>query len=365
MEAEKPSKEFDRLVELAELDFDYTRRPDNLKDLANLAARIMGTKVSLVTLLDRYTQWTVANYGIDLQRMPREDSVCQFTIQNDSLEIKDLSEDDRFKGKYYVEKDPKLRYYGVPLIMSGGAKVGALCVLDSEPRNIPPEDKKQKKVCHDIKNPVSGMIGIAQIIEEESKGGNTEEVLSLVSMLQKGGQSLIEFVEEMMEEKAEEGRPGKNEFSCSGFCEKLKELYQPQARSKGMELNITTGEKTDQIFFSKSMLLQITGNLISNSIKFTGEGGMVYVEISVKEVDNEEDNRKLIIKVQDTGVGIEEEQIDKILKGEAASEMGTGGETGYGFGLSLVHHLVDKNEGGMKISSEPGKGSTFLIELPV
>lgn len=396
MEADKNSNEFERLVELAELDFDYTRRPDNLKDLTTLAARIIGTKVSLVNLLDQYTQWSVANYGIDIQRMPREDSVCQFTILEDSLEIKDLSEDDRFEGKNYVEYGPKLRYYfGVPLITSGGAQIGALCVLDSEPRNISSEEKellemladqvvnrlemlkkikdlqaelkeakeKQYKVCHDIKNPVSGMIDISQIIKEEMKEANREEIVSLVNMLQKGGHSLLYFLEEVMAGQAEEERTAKNELSCKDFGRKLKELYQPQARSKGVELNITTGEEADNILFSKSMLLQIAGNLISNSIKFTGEGGAVDVEISVKETDTEVE--ELLIKVEDSGIGIEEDKIDKILKGKAASEEGTGGENGYGFGLSLVHHLVEKRDGSMKISSEPGKGSTFIIEIPI
>jgi signal transduction histidine kinase len=106
------------------------------------------------------------------------------------------------------------------------------------------------------------------------------------------------------------------------------------------------------------------GNLISNSIKFTDEGGHVDVEINVTET--EEDNaNSLEISVEDTGVGMSQEKVDEVLAGDAQSEGGTEGETGYGFGLSLVQHLVQKANGQMDLSSELGEGTTFRIALPV
>src|SRR6056297_747094 len=148
MEAPTPANEFERLTELSELDLDYTNLEENLEDLTQLAARIVGTEVSLINLIDSYTQWSVADYGMDIQQAPREESVCQYTIlEDDSLEIKDLSKDERFKRKSYVENDPNLRYYyGVPLETSGGAHIGALCVLDTEPKDVAPEDKELLKM---------------------------------------------------------------------------------------------------------------------------------------------------------------------------------------------------------------------------
>lgn len=399
MEAPTPANEFERLLELAELDLDYTSLEDNLEDLTKLAARIVGTEVSLINLIDNYTQWSVADYGIELEQMPREDSVCQYTIlEDDSLEIKDLSKDERFERKSYVKNGPGLRYYfGVPLQVSSGAHIGALCVLDTEPKEIAPEKKEllqmvakqvvrrlealkkirdlqekvdelnkdKRKVSHDIRSPLSGIIGIAQIMEDEIKNERVNELMDLVKMIQQGGHNLLQLVEDIMEqEDSSKGKPAENEFSAQSFAQKLRELYEPQARTKGVQLSVKALENSDKVFFPKTKLLQIVGNLITNSIKFTGEGGRVDVDITVTQTDGKASSNRLQITVEDTGVGMKEEKVQEVIAGNAHSEGGTRGEKGYGFGLALVKHLVDNAGGEMQISSEYGKGTRFEIKLP-
>lgn len=399
MEAPKPSDEFERLIQLAELDLDYSNLKDNLEDLTDLAARIVGTEVSLVNLIDSYTQWTVAGEESGMQQMPREHSVCQYTILDEEpLEIKDLRKDKRFNKQDYVTNGSQLRYYyGVPLKTSNGANIGSLCVLDSDPKDLSPEKKEllemiskqvvrrleaiqkikdlenkigelnktKKKVSHDIRNPISGIIGVAEIIEDEVKNEQIDEILELVQMIKKGGHSLLELVEEIMEKEDEKGQPGENKFDCDGFCQKLKELYQPQAKSKGVNLTIKPSKNTDSVFFSKKELLQIVGNLISNAIKFTEKGDTVNVEVKVEETEKKHKKNNLNIKVEDTGIGMPPEKVEEIMQGTATSEGGTGGEKGYGFGLSLVHHLVQKANGQMQVNSEEGIGTTFVVQLPV
>lgn len=401
MGAPIPPNEFERLIKLSELDLDYSNLEEHLDGLTNLAARILGTEVSLVNLIDSYTQWSVSDYGMDIQQMPREDSVCQYTIlEEDALEIEDLAQDQRFSGKSYVEKEPRLKYYyGVPLKTSSGANIGALCVLDPEEKDITPEKKEllkligeqvvnrlealtkihnlekkveklvqtHRKVSHDIRSPISGIIGIAGLLEEEvNENEDAEEISELVTLIKKGSNRLLELVEEIMNQKdVEKQLLVDNEFGCHRFCQKLNELYQPQAKAKGVDLNIHTSEESDKVSFSKKRLLQIVGNLITNSIKFTDEGGTVHVEITVVKTYREQDYNKLSIKVEDTGVGMSDEKIEEIMEGTAKSEDGTGGEKGYGFGLVLVHHLVQKANGRMEINSEREKGTSFLIQLPV
>jgi GAF domain-containing protein len=125
-----PSNEMDRIITLADLDLYYTGYQDDFKDLAKLAAKVTGTNISLVNLVDTFTQWTLSN----IAQMPREDSVCQYTImENDHFEVENLATDERFKDKFYVADDPNLRYYyGVPLKTEEGGNIGALCVLDTE-----------------------------------------------------------------------------------------------------------------------------------------------------------------------------------------------------------------------------------------
>ncbi len=77
MAAPLPENEMQRVIELSEFDLDYSSLQENFKDLAKLAAKVAGTNISLVNLIDSFTQWTVTNFGLDLEQMPREDSVCQ------------------------------------------------------------------------------------------------------------------------------------------------------------------------------------------------------------------------------------------------------------------------------------------------
>jgi len=109
------------------------------------------------------------------------------------------------------------------------------------------------------------------------------------------------------------------------------------------------------------LLKIITGNLISNAIKFTPKKGSVNVKMDINKL---KDGSRLFIEVSDTGIGIDKKQLHLIQNGESISTDGTIGEQGFGFGLTLVKHLVDKSQGKMEIKSELGKGTTFRIELP-
>lgn len=389
--------EFDRLIELSEMDLDYTELEDFLQDLNTLAAKIANTPISFVNLIDNFTQWTVSNEGFDLHQMPREESVCQFTITEEAeFEIQDLSQDERFKNKFYVKDEPRLKYYyGIPLTTAKGHNIGALCVLDWESRELDPEKKEflslvadevikrieflkennmlkgqleklrktQKKVGHDIRSSLGGIIGITDMIKSDLDPEKAKDILELVNMIKKGSQSVLDLADEIMKEGSYSKEPGANEFSISTFCEKLENLYMPQARAKEVNLKIMNKADNQNVFFPKTKLIQIAGNIISNSLKFTPENGEVVVTVSMNESD--EATHQLEITVKDTGVGMTKEKQKEILSGTQSSEDGTSGEKGYGFGLQLVKHLIDKANGTMKIESEQGKGTTFKVTIPV
>jgi signal transduction histidine kinase len=391
-----------RLLSLADLDIDYSDHQDTFKDLAKLAAKVTGTSISLVNLIDSLTQWTISNYGLDLNQMLREDSVCQYTIMEpDLFEVTDLTADDRFKDKYYVTGDPNIRYYyGVPLKTSSGLHLGALCVLDKERRNLEPEKvelmkiiadeivsrlrtykvletlraklnesrQTQKKVAHDIRGPLGGIVGLAQIIRDQGESNQMDEVLEFANLIHKSGSSILDLAEEILESHKEKGGKSlqtgvqdSNRFNLSMFKDKLIMLYGPQAVHKNVIFSVNTSALTEHIPVSKSKLLQITGNLISNAIKFTPSGGSVTVDLQL--IINL-DLPTLQIIVSDTGVGLPDESIDAILSGNASSTGGTMGEQGFGFGLALVKHLVDSLQGQMSINSSIGKGASFIVSLP-
>ncbi len=393
-----PEKEYKRILELSELDLDYSDLNERFNDLTKLAAKIAGTDISLINLIDSFTQWSVANYGMPVNQTPREETVCQYTIMGDDpLEIEDLSADLRFSERDYVRNAPNLRYYyGIPLKTKNGNNIGALCVLDGNRKDLTPEKvemlqiiadeiverlhtykdmnelksklnasyDEKRKLSHDIRGPLGGIIGLAQIIEDQGEDNKIEEILQLAEMIRKGGQSVLELADDILsaKENSEERKPNAAEFTLGSLKDKLEQLYMPQAAAKDIDLIIANHSKNIDIPFPRNKILQIVGNVISNAIKFTPEGGMVMVRQEYSVSHNTED---LLFTIKDTGIGLSEKKIREIQNGKVISTSGTNGESGYGFGLSLVKHLIEKMGGELEISSRKGDGCKFDIILHV
>lgn len=389
-----PPNELERIIALSKIDLDFTNLEDSFKDLTLLATKVTGTEISLINIIDSFTQWTIASQGIELEQIPREESVCQYTIMSDKpLEVKDLSIDDRFSTKFYVQGPDGLRfYYGMPLQLSPGLNVGALCVLDKEVRALSPEkvelleiiaqtvvkrlksiqalellsaklndsNASKKKAAHDIRGPLGGIIGLSELIAEQGATSDVAEFMEYINMINKSGRSLLDLADEILSEGNVQTL-AENEFNLELFRDKLLKLYQPQAKFKNVDLEIGLHAGNESAPFSKNKLLQIAGNLISNAIKFTAEGGKVSVHLGLSLSSTE---KVLTITVKDTGVGLDAAVIQQIMAGAAQTTTGTGGEKGYGFGLSLVSHLVESLNGLLTVNSTPGEGTTFEVALP-
>lgn len=117
-----------------------TEAEQEFDDLAELAAAICGTPVSLVTLLDAAWQYHKGSVGYDRDRVPRSESFCAHAVRQDDIFIvADAQADPRFASNPLVTGDPHIRFYaGVPLHAGPGMKVGALCVIDTIARVLKP-----------------------------------------------------------------------------------------------------------------------------------------------------------------------------------------------------------------------------------
>ncbi|MDR6972045.1 SpoIIE family protein phosphatase [Leifsonia shinshuensis] len=116
--------------------------------VTRLAQQLFGVPMVSITLLDGDRQWRKSQLGLT-QEAPREGAFCDATVQQDAaLIVQDASEDARFSDNPFVLGDPHLRFYaGEPLHVAGGEAVGTLCVLDTVPRELTPE---QKRVLRDL-----------------------------------------------------------------------------------------------------------------------------------------------------------------------------------------------------------------------
>lgn len=397
-ESQSSKTEFRRLLKLAELDVDFSTVDKKLDDLTKLAAHITGTPISLINLLEANTQWTVSNYGLDIQHTPREDTVCQYVIQSDEpLEISSMTEDDRFKDKQYVIQSPHIQYYyGIPLSNGDGNRVGALCVMDTKPKDLTDTQKDmldiiadqamnciqnhhkmkmmqeaidnlklvQQKVTHDIRGPIGGIIGIAEIMEAELEDPDFDEYRRFLELIKSGGQSVLELADDILSNDFRHSTDVDEytfQTNINELKAKLLALYKPQALSKSIDLYAEVSAEEPERYFPKHKLMQVFGNLITNAIKFTEPGGRVDVELALIETDE----TTLKFRVTDNGKGMSHERIDEILSDNPESTAGTGLERGFGYGFQLARHLVESLNGELFIESKPDAGTSVTVFIPI
>ncbi|MDP3469435.1 MAG: histidine kinase dimerization/phospho-acceptor domain-containing protein [Daejeonella sp.] len=309
-----PLNEAKRILSLSNLDVDYSTLEDNFKHLMKLASRLTDMDVTLLNLVDSYTQWTIAQHGIQLPSMPREECVCQYTIvQDQGFEIKDLSTDTRFEQASYVKNDPKLRYYyGVPLEMSNGVNIGSLCVMNREIKILSNDKidllkiiaeeivcklkdfqkinelknelsdaiKMQRKIAHDIRNPLAGIIGISDILIEPDEEHDQEEVLHCLKLINNSSKSILEIADNISMELFDKVSHS-HSFNLEALAERINHLYLPLAKNKKLILEFTIDKSKEHIHFSKNKLLQIIGSPVSSAIKLSKPGALIKIQLGL------------------------------------------------------------------------------------
>lgn len=140
MRAPLPPDEPERLRSLYRLNILDTPPEQSFDDLTRLASAICGTPIALLTLIDRDRQWFKSRFGLTATQTHRDVSFCAHAIlQTDLFEIHDARTDARFCDNPLVTGEPYLQFYaGAPLRDAGGHALGALCVIDVEPRELSP-----------------------------------------------------------------------------------------------------------------------------------------------------------------------------------------------------------------------------------
>ncbi|MBL0728857.1 PAS domain-containing protein [Piscinibacter sp. HJYY11] len=135
--------EAERLRVLATYGVLDTPRDARFDELARLATRLCGTPMAVVTLVDDHRQWFKAEIGLGVRETARAIAFCANTIEGPGLfQVPDARDDPRFADNPLVTGEPRLRFYaGVPLQVEGGHRLGALAVLDRQPRRLTPEQQ--------------------------------------------------------------------------------------------------------------------------------------------------------------------------------------------------------------------------------
>lgn len=216
---------------------------------------------------------------------------------------------------------------------------------------------------HEIRTPLNSIIGFSDLLYASFEGGKAK---SQVDSIRRSGRHLLQIINDILDlSKIEAGRM---EFQPEPVVfERLVNELEVMFRQRAAEKNISFFMELEQaipaiLWIDEIRIRQILFNLLGNAIKFTTEGDVI---LSFNQVTEGKQLLRLIITVEDTGIGIPEDQLERIFEpftqqeGQLEKRFG-----GTGLGLSITQRLVNMMEGSITVTSELGKGSTFRVEIP-
>ena len=213
-------------------------------------------------------------------------------------------------------------------------------------------------VSHDIKSPLSSILGYLELMGMDYTENEERRV---ISSMKNSADHILSLLTNLLNfSKLDQGKESliTSDFCINKLCNDLSEMFSPLARNK--HLNLIYDNKLGNDTFIKSDALkikQVLSNILSNAIKYTIEGNINFKVYK--------DNNLLIFNISDEGIGIPQDKLDEIFKPFSRIDNNESLIEGSGFGLFVVKGLIDLLNGEINVSSELGKGSTFTIKLPV
>ena len=217
-------------------------------------------------------------------------------------------------------------------------------------------------IAHDLRSPLMNVVGAAEMIKDGAFGAVTEEQKTWLGKIEATSYNLVDLVSDFLDlSKLESGRieVTKEEVDLDQLIRTSLDNFLVLAQDKKISLLSRVAPALTRIIADPRRLDQVFENLISNAIKFTGEGGEIEVEAS------QEDTTGIKIWVKDNGVGIPTKEIGNLFEKYRQTTSGKNSKNkGTGLGLVICKMIVEAHGGRIWVESEEGKGTTVAFSLP-
>lgn len=222
------------------------------------------------------------------------------------------------------------------------------------------KDKFFSLIAHDLRTPLVGLTGYAEILSQDIDELSKEEVREYSNSIVEISRQTIKFLSNLLEwSRLQTGKIQymPNDVSIKLTVDSIYQLLKSNAAKK--KITITNQTNPEHIVYAdENMIYSVLNNLISNAIKFTNVGGEIIIS-------SREEGDKIITTVKDNGIGMDEEQMKNLFTlNKSFTTPGTAKEKGTGLGIILCRDFINKNFGKLWVESKVGEGSEFSFSLP-
>ena len=218
---------------------------------------------------------------------------------------------------------------------------------------------------HDIRTPMNAIVGFTTLALTHIK--NEEQVEEYLKKIKTSGDHLLSLINDVLDmSRIESGKIHLEEKLCSlpeilhGLCN----ILQADIHAKQLELRIDTVDVFDEeIYCDKLRLNQVLLNLVSNSVKYTGAGGVINIRI-IEKAGAPTGYANYEFSIKDNGIGMSEDFVSHIFEPFEREENTTiSGIQGTGLGMAITKNIVDMMNGTIRVKSEQGVGSEFVVSF--
>jgi signal transduction histidine kinase/HAMP domain-containing protein len=212
---------------------------------------------------------------------------------------------------------------------------------------------------HELRSPLTSIKGFVELLQRSPENMSARQ-REFVDIILKSTDRLVELVNDLLDVariEADHVEINRRPIDVAEAVHEVVELIAPRIDQKGQHVSTWVAPTLPLAVADVGRVRQIVANLLTNAHLYTPEGGDINVRV-------EPDRAWVQISVEDSGVGMTEEEVSRIFERFYRADSRSGSNPGTGLGLSIVKSLVDLHFGQIKVDSEPGRGTVFRVLLP-
>jgi len=297
-----------------------------------------------------------------IKELPLNETRINNLAENIAMSFKNNKSNDFYVKDVIEDKVKHLLVRTVPLSIEKDI-VDSVMVIGTDVTElkaaIESKDSFMTILAHDMRSPFSGFLGLLDLLENDFEEIEIDQTKKIINSLNKSAKRMYELLDNLLEwSRAQLGKmePEIVDLDISVIVDNTIKLFEENITKKSLVME----SKLPKFLYCQvdsNMLRTICRNMISNSIKFTPNGGMITISHS-------SENEFVKLSFTDTGVGMSESDINKLIYEDTIfTTPGTSKEQGTGLGVKLVKELAKLNGGTMEIFSEKGLGTSFVFSF--